>query len=240
MKVKLLGFVTLTVSALAMIGCQTPTQKSELYNQADQTINMPNISINLDSDGDGVFDSLDECSETPNHTVVDVKGCKVIIEGGVALEISFAGFFPSMSSQLPDIYALEFGKIEEKLNEYPEATVFIFGHTASSERDEAAVMHFDIDTLARNRALMIKNKLILDHGIAPDRIHTYDCSNRYLATEQDFVDRTLAALNVDDIEAKQSRVTLMASSEVSDLNDLKYISYEQLYGKYAQQCKPFA
>ena len=140
-----------------------------------------------------------------------------------------------MSSQLPDSYTLEFGKIEEKFSEYPEATVFIFGHTASSERDEAAVTHFGSDMLARNRALIVKNMLVLDHGIAAERIHTYDCSNKILATDNDFSDR-----NVNHIEAKQSRITLMASSEVHDLNNFKYISYEQLYEKYAQQCKPFA
>ncbi|GAA0806566.1 hypothetical protein GCM10009110_22250 [Psychrobacter piscatorii] len=192
------------------------------------------MQADSDLDGDGVLDAIDECPETLSYSVVDAKGCTVVI-GGDALEMSFAGFFPHMSSQLSNSYTLEFGKIEEKLSEYPEATVFIFGHTASSERDEAAVTHFGSDMLARNRALIVKNMLVLDHGIAAERIHTYDCSNKILATDNDFSDR-----NVNNIEAKQSRITLMASSEVHDLNNFKYISYEQLYEKYAQQCKPFA
>lgn len=227
----------LFAAALTLAGCQTVT--TALSQDMPQYENVRTMqAVTPDSDGDGVLDDRDECPETPPSRVVDAKGCLVVVEVG-GLEMSFAGFFPPMSSQLPDVYTLEFGKIEEKLSEYPEATVFIFGHTASSERDEAAIMNFGIDALARNRALIVKNKLILDHSIAPDRIHTYDCSSRYLVTKQDFVDRTFAALNVDDIEAKQSRFTLMASSEVHDLNNFKYISYEQLYGKYAQKCTPF-
>ncbi|WP_201602496.1 OmpA family protein [Psychrobacter piscatorii] len=218
----------LFAAALTLAGCQTATTIPPQYE------NIRTMQADSDLDGDGVLDAIDECPETLSYSVVDAKGCTVVI-GGDALEMSFAGFFPHMSSQLSNSYTLEFGKIEEKLSEYPEATVFIFGHTASSERDEAAVTHFGSDMLARNRALIVKNMLVLDHGIAAERIHTYDCSNKILATDNDFSDR-----NVNNIEAKQSRITLMASSEVHDLNNFKYISYEQLYEKYAQQCKPFA
>lgn len=228
----------LLTASITLVGCQTteivPPKTTPQYE------NIVTLKADIDSDGDGVLDEIDECPETRLNVVTDAKGCEIIIEGGDALEMEFNGFFPPMSSQLPAIYDKEFGIIEEKLNEHPDATVFIFGHTASSERDEVAITNFGIDTLARNRALIVKNMLVLNHGIAADRIHTHDCSNRYLATEKDFVDRTFAALNVDDIEAKQSRVSLMASSEVHDLNNFKYVSDEQLYGKYSQQCKPFA
>ncbi|MGR3899703.1 OmpA family protein [Psychrobacter sp. 1176_08] len=227
----------LFTASLTLAGCQTVTTAPS--QDIPQHENIMTMQANIpDSDEDGVPDDIDECPKTPPTRVLDAKGCLVVVEVG-GLEMSFAGFFPPMSSQLPDVYDKEFAIIEENLNAYPKAKVFIFGHTASSERDEEAIMNFGIDMLARNRALIVKNKLILDHSIAPDRIHTYDCSIRYLATEQDSVDRTFAALNVDDIEAKQSRFTLMASSEVHDLNNFKYISYEQLYGKYAQKCTPF-
>ena len=81
-----------------------------------------------DGDGDGVLDDIEECPETLPNVVVDAKGYKIIIEGGDALEMEFSGFFPLMSSQLPNIYDTEFVKMAEKINEYLEASVFIFGH----------------------------------------------------------------------------------------------------------------
>lgn len=235
MKIQLRNTFLILVSALALSACQT----SVLQNQTTQTTDLPVAEVILDSDGDGVLDDVDECPKTPNHTVVDVKGCTVIIEGGDALEMEFSGFFLPMSSQLPDIYDVEFTKIEEKLNEYPESTVFVFGHVASNEINNDSLTAFGFESLPRNRALIVKNMLVLDHNIAAERIHIYDCSNKVLGIDTESIDRNFEALNLKNIKSKQSRVTLRASSEVSDLNNLKYVSYSQMYGEYAKQCKQF-
>ena len=223
---------------LSLTGCQTPL-KSMAFNQSVGELPTTLVPDIPDSDGDGVLDNIDECPETSKHTVVDVKGCTVVIEGGDALEMEFNGFFPLMSSQLADSYDVEFKKIEEKLSEYPEATVFIFGHVASSEMNEDVLETFGFESLPRNRALIVKNMLVLDHGIAAERIHTYDCSNKILAIDTESIDRNFKALNLRNIQSKQSRVTLRGSSEVSNLNDLKYISYSRMYGEYAKRCKLF-
>ena len=47
------------------------------------------------------------------------------------------------------------------------------------------------------------------------------------------------ALNMKGLEAKQRRATLMASSLVNDLMNLKYKSDVQRYGEYAKHCEPF-
>ncbi|MGP4715586.1 hypothetical protein ACTXGL_02960 [Psychrobacter sp. T6-6] len=238
MNIKLSMIATGLISVLILTGCQTPLKSTAL----NQSIEEPPITLVPDipdSDGDGVLDDIDECPETSKHTVVDVKGCTVVIEGGEALEMEFSGFFPSMSSQLPNIYDIEFGKIEEKLSEYPEATVFIFGHVASSEIDEDVLANFGFESLPRHRALIVKNMLVLEHGIATARIHTYDCSNKLLVNDNAYIDPNFKALNLKNIESKQRRVALMASSEVSDLKNLDYISYQRKYGKYAKHCDPF-
>ena len=197
------------------------------------------MQADSDLDGDGVLDAIDECPETPPNVVVDAKGCKIIIEGGDALEMEFAGFFPPMSSQLPAIYDAEFMKIAEKINEYPEASVFIFGHVATNETDKDDSATLGFDSLSRNRALSIKNTLVLQHGIEAKRIRTYDCSNKILVKETDYINPSFKALNLNGLEAKQRRATLMASSSVKDVMNLKYDSYIQMYGKYAKHCKPF-
>lgn len=150
-----------------------------------------------------------------------------------------SGFFPPMSSQLPAIYDAEFAKMAEKINESPEASVFVFGHAATNEMNEDTLAAFGFDSLARNRALIIKNTLVLQHNIDAERIRTYDCSNKILVKDTAFTDPSFKKLNLKNIESKQRRATLMASSAVTDLKNLKYVSYTRKYGEYAKNCEPF-
>ena len=75
--------------------------------------------------------------------------------------MEFNGLFSQMSSQLFDIYDAVFVKIAESLNNHSKANVFIFGHAATSEIDKDALATFGFDSLSRNRALIIKNNLVL-------------------------------------------------------------------------------
>ena len=229
--------ISIFSSVFTLSACQTALQSVTADQQSP--IVAPVVPAILDSDGDGVLDDIDECPDTPPNVVVDAKGCKIIIEGGDALEMEFRGFFLPMSSQLPDIYDTEFIKMAEKINEYPDASVFIFGHVATNEMDKNALATLGFDSLSRNRALSIKNTLVLQHGIEAKRIRTYDCSNKILVKETDYINPSFKALNLNGLEAKQRCATLMASSSVHDLTNLEYDSYIQMYGKYAKHCKPF-
>jgi len=191
--------------------------------------NIRTMQADSDLDGDGVLDAIDECPETLSYSVVDAKGCTVII-GGDALEMSFAGFFPPMSSQLSNSYTLEFRKIEEKLSEYPEATVFIFGHMASNE---LRIMPNE-NNLSRNRAINVKNRLVEKYNIASDRISTYDCSDRY-----PFIDTDFRISDFENIESKDRRVSVKASTQVDDLANLEYASDRKNYERYSKRCELF-
>ena len=188
------------------------------------------MQAKIDSDGDGVLDAIDECPETPPNVVVNAKGCQIIIEGGEALEMELRGFFAPLSSRLINTYDREFAKIEEKLNEYPDANVFIFGHLSSNE----LALSKTNDNLSRQRALTIKNRLITEHHIASDRITTYDCLDRYPSTNID-----LSYDDPEQIESKNRRVVIKASRQVKNLSNLKYASYIDSYGKYAKHCELF-
>lgn len=227
----------LLVTSIALAGCQTTVTAPS--KELPQHENIRTMQAAIDSDGDGVLDAIDECPETPPNVVIDANGCEIIIEGGEALEMEFSGFFPSMSSQLPAIYDPEFIKMAEKINEYPEASVFIFGHAATNEIDEDALATFGFDSLSRNRALIIKDTLVLQHNIDAKRIRTYECSNKILVTDTAFIDPSFEKFNVKNIEAKQRRATLRASSSVKDLTNLEYDSYIQMYGEYAKHCELF-
>ncbi len=203
-------------SALALSACQTAPKPA-----TDSQAASP-IATLSDFDGDGVPDNIDRCPNTPLHTVVDASGCPVVVDGS-GIELMFNAFFPKMSSQLSniyesDIYEAEFKKIAENLNDYPKANVFIFGHAAANEVASQALSGFD--SLSRNRALSLRNKLVLDYKIAPERIKTYDCSNKQFDEDFESIDSHFKALNSKGFESKQSRATLMASSAVSDLTSL--------------------
>ena len=226
----------LLVTSIALAGCQTTV--TALSKELPQNENIRTMQAAIDSDGDGVLDAIDECPETPSNVVVDAKGCPVEVDVG-GLEMEFNGFFPPMSIQLPDIYDAVFAKVAESLNDYPKANVFIFGHVATNEIDEDAVATFGFDSLSRNRALSIKNTLVLQHDIDAERIRTYDCSNKILVTDTAFIDPSFEKFNVKNMEAKQRRATLKASSSVKDLSNLKYAGDIENYGKYAKHCEPF-
>ena len=231
------GNLLLLALFIGLAGCQTT--EIVAAKTLTQYENIRTMQADSDLDGDGVLDAIDECPETPLHTVVDAKGCKIIIEGGDALEMEFAGFFPLMSSQLSAIYDAEFVKMAEKINEYPEASIFIFGHAATNEIDEDALTTFGFDSLSRNRALIIKNTLVFQYNIDAKRIRTYECSNKLLVRETDYINPSSKALNLKGLEAKQRRATLMASSTVHDLMSLEYESDMQRYGEYAKHCELF-
>ena len=226
----------LLATSIALAGCQTTsTAPSKELPQHENTRTM---QAAIDSDGDGVLDDIDECPDTSPNVVVDAKGCPVEVDVG-GLEMEFNGFFPPMSSQLPDIYDAVFVKVAESLNDYPRANIFIFGHAATNEMDKDTSATFGFDSLSRNRALSIKNTLVLQHGIDAKRIRTYDCSNKILVTDTAFIDPSFEKFNVKNMEAKQRRATLKASSSVKNLSNLEYDSYIQMYGEYAKHCELF-
>ena len=226
----------LLATSIALAGCQTTsTAPSKELPQHENTRTM---QAAIDSDGDGVLDDIDECPDTSPNVVVDAKGCPVEVDVG-GLEMEFNGFFPPMSSQLPDIYDAVFVKVAESLNDYPRANIFTFGHAATNEMDKDTSATFGFDSLSRNRALSIKNTLVLQHGIDAKRIRTYDCSNKILVTDTAFIDPSFEKFNVKNMEAKQRRATLKASSSVKNLSNLEYDSYIQMYGEYAKHCELF-
>ena len=218
----------LLATSIALAGCQT-TATAPSKDVAQHEI-IRTMQAEIDSDGDGVLDAIDECPETPPNVVIDAKGCEIIIEGGEALEMELQGFFAPLSNRLINTYDKEFAKIEEKLNEYLDANVFIFGHLSSNE----LALSKSNDNLSRQRALTIKNRLITEHHIASDRITTYDCLDRYPSTNID-----LSYDDPEQIESKDRRVVFKASRQVKDLSNLKYAGDIQSYGKYAKRCELF-
>lgn len=160
------------ISVLTLSGCQT----ADLSKQTSQTIKMPNITVSLDSDGDGVPDHIDQCPNTTENVVVDERGCpKVTSLIGMPPMMEYRAFFTKDSSELLPQYHDELDRVAEQMNNYDTATIKIEAHVSEDEVSDASISMLQSNSLAKNRALIVKNYLILKHKIESSRLTTLDC-----------------------------------------------------------------
>ena len=175
MNVKLRTITLMMTGVLALTGCQT----ADLSKQTSKTINMPTVVVNVDSDGDGVPDELDQCPNTKmeSNIVVDDRGCHLIMGPDMSLKIEYRAFFAKGSSELTSKYQAELDKVSEIMNTHTTSTMRIEGGISENEIDDGDPIAKS-NTLAKNRALMVKNYLLLKHGIEPSRLTTLNCDAR--------------------------------------------------------------
>lgn len=109
----------------------------------------------LDSDGDGVFDSKDQCPNTSKEFIVDENGCPKT----ATLEVTFAPAKYNVSQDL--INQLE--GFAEFLNENRGYQVVIYGYTDSIGEEQYN------KTLSQKRAKAVKEALV-SCGISSTRL----------------------------------------------------------------------
>ena len=163
-----LYLVSITLcSSLALSACQT-APKLAIDNIV--TAPMPILMVSLDSDGDGYSDEIDMCPGTPRNIVTDERGCP-FTGMGIGLKMEYRAFFAKGSSELSKEYQLELDTVALKLQEYYTATMRIEGHASVDEMSDTKLRP---NSLARNRALIVKNYLVLKHKIDPERLNTFN------------------------------------------------------------------
>ncbi len=111
----------------------------------------------VDSDKDGVIDSIDKCPDTPLGYKVNPQGCPI----SVTLHINF----PTNSSVIPVSNESDIIDLVKVLQDNPPAKVAIIGHT-----DDVGSDKFN-QTLSEKRSKAMSDKLIAN-GISADRITT--------------------------------------------------------------------
>ena len=164
----ILYLVSITLcSSLALSACQT-APKLAIDNIV--TAPMPILMVSLDSDGDGYSDEIDLCPGTPRNIVTDERGCP-FTGMGIGLKMEYRAFFAKGSSELSKEYQLELDTVALKLQEYYTATMRIEGHASVDEMSDTKLRP---NSLARNRALIVKNYLVLKHKIDPERLNTFN------------------------------------------------------------------
>ncbi|MGP5211218.1 OmpA family protein [Psychrobacter alimentarius] len=125
------------------------------------------VESDLDSDGDGVPDSIDQCPGTPMNVVVDEVGCPVPVDITDELKMELRVFFDNDKSAIKNQYKPEIAKVAEKMREYPNSTARIEGH--ASKTGPSARYN---QRLSEARAVAVKSMLTNEFGVAPNRLST--------------------------------------------------------------------
>ena len=125
------------------------------------------VESDLDSDGDGVPDSIDQCPGTPMNVVVDEVGCPVPVDITDELKMELRVFFDNDKSAIKNQYKPEIAKVAEKMREYPNSVARIEGH--ASKTGPSARYN---QRLSEARAVAVKSMLTNEFGIAPNRLST--------------------------------------------------------------------
>jgi OOP family OmpA-OmpF porin len=131
---------------------------------------LPVLSSSIDSDHDGVNDSLDRCPKTPPGTTVDAYGCPLSVKQAetkkrfcdkpAVLTVSFDSGRTEIKPEFRD----ELARVAYFLKEFPESKGAIEGHTDNVGNSVAN------RGLSQRRAENVRAYLITNFGITPDRI----------------------------------------------------------------------
>ncbi len=116
----------------------------------------------MDSDRDGVVDSMDACPNTSRNLAVDSRGC-VILDASQR-EQTLAVHFDTNQSVVKDEYQIEIEEFADFLREYNNTTVVIEGHTDSDGAEDYN------QALSERRANAVMNVLINRYRIAASRL----------------------------------------------------------------------
>lgn len=117
----------------------------------------------IDSDGDGVYDSKDQCPNTPKTHKVDAVGCSLKLTETVSIELNIT--FDTAKAVIKPEFESEVAKLAEFMDQYADTVVTVEGHTDSQGSDSYN------QKLSQSRADSVKAMLITKYGVAADRVN---------------------------------------------------------------------
>lgn len=136
---------------------QTEKKESQLAEQAKAA-----VAAVVDSDGDGVADSVDKCADTSAGAKVDESGCNVVLTEDIreTLYVQFStGGSAVAESSMADI-----ARVAARMREFPDVQLLLEGHTDSSGGADLN------RRLSQQRAEAVKQVLVESFSIDGGRI----------------------------------------------------------------------
>lgn len=116
----------------------------------------------LDDDRDGVVNSMDACPGTAAGAKVDAKGCALKLTFTESISLNVT--FASNSSLVEAQHNAELAKVARFMKSYPTVSGVIEGHT-----DDTGKASYNM-SLSQRRADAIVNELVNVFGVAADRL----------------------------------------------------------------------
>lgn len=170
MKTKLWMTIRVVIASFMLTSCQSVPTKGLIHKEL---YNIPKVMIepHADTDNDGVPDIIDNCPNIPEGVKVDPYGCPLTTIG-TGLQMEYRAFFAKGSSELTSKYQAELDKVAARMKEYDTAIFKIEAHISEDEINK------ELSSLPKNRALIIKNYLLLKHSIESSRLMTLNCDAR--------------------------------------------------------------
>jgi OOP family OmpA-OmpF porin len=130
----------------------------------EQEVAKPMVVIApIDTDKDGVIDSLDKCEGTDKAFKVDEAGCPVMLTENVAIQMNVK--FPSNSSVLSKENFSEIQKVADFMKQFDQTSVTVEGY--SDDRGQAAYNK----ALSQRRADAVRMTLINEFKLDAKRVN---------------------------------------------------------------------
>lgn len=130
--------------------------------KAEPVVAAPVAKPEMDTDGDGVVDSKDQCADTPKTNKVDAVGCSLKLTETVSIKLNIT--FDSAKSVIKPQFDDEVKKLADFMNQYADTVVTVEGHTDSQGADAYNLK------LSQSRADAVKANLVANYGISADRV----------------------------------------------------------------------
>lgn len=115
-----------------------------------------------DSDGDGVFDSMDQCADTDKAYKVDANGCPMLLSEKVSIKLNVK--FPTNSAEITAESLPEIKRVADFMQQFDKTSVTVEGHT--DDRGRAAYNK----SLSQKRADAVRAALIKEYGVQAKRV----------------------------------------------------------------------